>query len=235
MIEIRVKGTVVEKLGQYLTPFQRKLLEKSLQENLSKSYRQRVQIMLLASEGKSQTEICQLLGCCSATVRHWMHIARAGMAHQWQDCPIGRPKTVSDEYVERLKELLTHSPRDYGYSFRRWTVNWLTKQLAKDFGVEVSDRSIKRLLKQMGLSTVPKPSNTDKNANESASNSKILIRDLECSKIPDKNEFLPLNLASLGKDSDIYGAKCIRSTSFSAAATAYFGVCSFSRGISALS
>lgn len=235
MIEIRVKGTAVEKPSQYLTPFQRKLLEKSLQDDLPKSYRQRVQIMLLASEGKSQTEICQILGCCSATVRHWMHIARAGMAHQWQDCPIGRPKTVSDEYVERLKELLTHSPRDYGYSFRRWTVNWLTKQLAKDFGVEVSDRSIKRLLKQMGLSTVPKPSSTEKSANESANNSKILIRDLECSKIPDKNEFLPQNLASLGKDSDIYGAKCIHSTSFAAATTAYFGVCSFSSGISALS
>lgn len=164
MVEIRVKGTAVEKPSQYLTPFQRKLLEKSLQDNLPKSYRQRVQIMLLASEGKSQTEICQLLGCCSATVRHWMHIARAGIAHQWQDCPIGRPKTVSDQYVERLKELLTHSPRDYGYSFQRWTVNWLTKQLTKDFGVEVSDRSIKRLLKQIGLSAIPKSSHTDKSA-----------------------------------------------------------------------
>ena len=114
-----MKGTVTEKQSLYLTLFQRKLLEKSLQEDLTKSYRQRVQIMLLASEGKSQPEICEILGCCSATVRHWMHIARAGMAHQWQDCPIGRPKIVSDEYLERLRELLAHSPRDYGYSFRR--------------------------------------------------------------------------------------------------------------------
>lgn len=234
MIEIRVKGTAVEKTSQYLTPFQRKLLEKSLQEDLPKSYRQRVQIMLLASEGKSQTEICQILGCCSATVRHWMHIARAGMAHQWQDCPIGRPKTVSDEYLARLKELLAHSPRDYGYSFRRWTVNWLAKQLTKEFGVEVSDRSIKRLLKQMGLSTVPKPSNTDKSTNENANNAKILIRDLKTSNTSDNNEFFPINLA-IGTDSDTHGAKSIQSISLFATVEQYPGVFSFRNSISALS
>ena len=111
-------------VGEYLTPFQHKLLEKSLQQqDLPRSYRQRLQIMLLASEGKSQTEICQTLGCCAATVRHWMHIARAGMAHQWQECASGRPKAANDRYLERLRELVNGSPRDYGYSFRRWTVN----------------------------------------------------------------------------------------------------------------
>lgn len=109
--------------GKYLTPFQRKLLQKNLQEDLPESYQQRIQIILLADMGKSQTEICQTLGCSPATVRHWTHIARAGMAHQWQDCPIGRPITVNEEYLKRLQELVSHSPSDYGYSFRRWTAN----------------------------------------------------------------------------------------------------------------
>lgn len=144
--------------GKYLTPFQRKLLQKNLEDNLSESYRQRIQIMLLADEGKTQTEICQILGCCPATVRHWMHIARTGMAHQWQDCPLGRPKAINQEYLERLQQLLSQSPRDCGYGFRRWTVSWLRKHLAKELGIEVSDRHLKRVLKQMGLSTIPKAS-----------------------------------------------------------------------------
>jgi hypothetical protein len=37
------------------------------------------------------------------------------MVHQWQDCPIGRPKLVSNEYLQRLKELLYSNPRGYGY------------------------------------------------------------------------------------------------------------------------
>jgi transposase len=168
---------------KYLTPFQRKLLQKSLQDNLSESYRQRIEIMLLADEGKTQTEICEILECCQATVRHWMHIARTGMAHQWQDCPIGRPKAVSEEYVESLKELLNHSPRDYGYGFRRWTISWLKKHLAKELGIEVSERHLKRVLKQIGLSTVPKPSFQDKEAKENPS--KILIYDLKSENTPD--------------------------------------------------
>ncbi len=230
-----MKGTV-EKINQYLTPFQHKLLEKSLQlPDLPRSYRQRLQIMLLASEGKSQTEICQTLGCCAATVRHWMHIARTGMAHQWQDCPIGRPKAVNEEYLERLKELLTCSPRDCGYSFHRWTVNWLTKQLAKEFGVEVSNRHLKRLLKQMGLSTLPKPSNAEQNSTEQAHGSKILIGDLKSAAIADDSKFLPINFATLGKDVDIHGARYIRSVGLSTTVQQYSGLFSFDRRISTLS
>lgn len=166
-------------LGQYLTSFQRKLLQKSLQEDLPYSYSQRIQIMLLADEGKSQAQICRLLGCCPATVRHWTHLARAGMAHQWQECPIGRHKTVNENYLARLQELVSHSPRDYDYCFPRWTANWLSKHLAKELNISISDRHIVRLLKQMGLSTKGKNLQKEANESESINKSKIAIYDLK--------------------------------------------------------
>jgi hypothetical protein len=46
-------------------------------------------------------------------------MARSGMAHLWEDSPRGRPKVVTDAYLERLRELLTQSPRDYKYPFTR--------------------------------------------------------------------------------------------------------------------
>jgi transposase len=143
-----------------LTPFQRKLLQKSLQDDLSKHYYQRIQIMLLADEGKSQSEICQTVGCSVPMARHWMMIARLGQAHNWQQQPPGRPQKVNREYLERLKELVSNSPKDYDYPFQRWTANWLSKHLAQEFGIQVSDRHINRLLKQMGLSTRPQPPST---------------------------------------------------------------------------
>ncbi|MEH1839003.1 MAG: helix-turn-helix domain-containing protein [Nostoc sp.] len=221
--------------GKYLTLFQRKLLLVSLEKSLPESYRQRIEIMLLADEGKTQRSICQILGCCPATARHWMHIARTGMAHQWQDCPIGRPKAINDEYLERLKELIKSSPRDHGYAFRRWTTNWLGKHLAKEFGIEVSDRHIKRLLKQMGLSTLPKPNNSEANSHEQAKSSKIFIGDLKSAAIPDDSEFMSLNFATLGKDSDIYGARYICWVGFSGTVQQNSGLFSFERGISTLS
>lgn len=170
----------MEKQGQYLTPFQRKLLLKSLQADLRLEYRRRIEIMLLADTGQSQAQICEALGCSQETARYWITLARAGQAHNWNVSPIGRPKTVNDQYLERLKELVCHSPRDYGYSFQRWTGQWLSKHLAKELGIEVSDRNINLLLKKMGLSTRPKsdtaPQIKDSN---STRDSRITIGDLQ--------------------------------------------------------
>lgn len=134
----------------YLTTFQRKLLLKKLYDDaLSQLNRQRIKIMILADQGIPQSEICSEVGCCASTARHWIHMARSGMAHLWEDSPRGRPKIVTDAYLERLGELISQSPRDYKYPFTRWTADWLRKHLAQEYEIEVSLRHFKRLLKQV--------------------------------------------------------------------------------------
>jgi transposase len=172
--------------GKFLTPFQQKMLQKSLQQDLPESYRQRIEIMLLADQGKSQSEICQTLGCCPATARHWIHVARTGMAHQWREYAIGRPKGSNEEYLERLKELVSHSPRDYGYPFERWTAQWLSKHLDKELGISFSARNVNYLLKKMGLSTRRKSDSAEKVTNsQNTVGSRIMIGDLHSSTEPD--------------------------------------------------
>jgi transposase len=150
---------LVEHQSLYFTDAQRRLLITNLQNNgLPKLNQQRIRILLLTDEGKTQTEICKELGCSPSTARHWMHMARTGMAHLWQDFPRGRPKIVTDTYLKRLKELLNENPRDYKYPFRRWTADWLRKHLASELGIEISLRHFKRLLKevkQIGVESDP--------------------------------------------------------------------------------
>lgn len=55
--KIQTKYTNVTN-SKYLTSFQRKLLLGSLEKTLPESYRQRIEIMLLADEGKTQRSIC---------------------------------------------------------------------------------------------------------------------------------------------------------------------------------
>jgi transposase len=142
----------MEFAGYYLTPLQRKnLLEKEKTESRSE-YRIRIKIMLLADTGKSQSEICLLLGCSQGTVRHWTCMAQIGRAYLWNISPVGRPRKVSGIYTKRLKELVLQDPREYGYSFRAWTASWLRKRLAKELGIEVTERHINRILKEMGFS-----------------------------------------------------------------------------------
>lgn len=196
MNEIEKGGIALASQVQILTPFQRKLLLKSLETELRPEYRRRIEIMLLADEGKSQTQICAELGCTQETARYWIAIAREGKAHQWNEQPIGRPKTINTQYLDRLKELLNHSPREYGYSFERWTAQWLGKHLAKELGIAVSDRHITRLLKQMGLSTRSKP---EKVTTDLPTTKKfgITIHDLQPTSVPDF--FSPFNIIETTK------------------------------------
>lgn len=136
-----------------LTPFQRQFLLRHLTPDLRPEYRCRIEIMLMVDAGQSQAQICQTLECSQDTARYWIAMARAGKAHLWNEPPIGRPKTINEQYLNRLQELVKDNPRDYGYAFRRWTGKWLSKHLAKELGIEVSDRYVNQLLKQIRLST----------------------------------------------------------------------------------
>ncbi|BAZ22029.1 hypothetical protein NIES4073_29100 [Kalymmatonema gypsitolerans NIES-4073] len=147
------EGIAVENQGHYLTAFERKLLHKSLKADLRPEYRRRIEIMLLADAGQSQAQICEALLCAQETARYWITMAQTGQAHKWDERPMGRPKAINQQYLERLKELASHSPRDYGYAFERWTAQWLGKHLAQELGIKVSNYHITRLLKSMGLST----------------------------------------------------------------------------------
>ena len=180
----------MENQSLYLTPFQRKFLLKSLETDLRPEYRRRIEIMLLADAGQSQTQICEALGCAQETARYWIVMAQTGNAHNWGDRPMGRPKTVNEQYLVRLKELVSHSPREYGYSFQRWTAQWLSKHLAKELGIKVSDCHINRLLKEMGLSTRQRRESAQLGT-DGTKDSNITIRDLQSS--PDPNFLWSLN------------------------------------------
>jgi transposase len=171
--------------SKFLTPFQRKTLLKNLHTELLPEYRRRIEIILLADMGKSQSYICETIGCSQEMARYWIGIAEAGMAHKWNERRIGRPKTVNNKYIERLKELVSNSPREYGYAFGSWTARWLSKHLAQELGIEISDRHINRLLKQMGLSTKSKCSQPQKNVQNQ--DSSIRIGDLQSNSEPSFN------------------------------------------------
>jgi transposase len=206
----------MEHRNLHLTPFQRKLLLKKLNESeLSSLNRQRIQIMILADEGMSQSAICQKVGCCASTARHWSQMARSGMAHLWEDSPRGRPKVVTNAYLERLRELLAQSPRDYKYPFARWTADWLRKHLAQEYEIEVSLRHFKRLLKQVKNSTdfqsvMYQRSQIDvallrgsRSISDSPSNLKIADLTLESQGYPQETYSSPS--ISTEKESDLYG------------------------------
>jgi transposase len=179
-LELEEGEIIMKKCGKLLSSFQRKQLENKLtQQDISKLLRQRIEIMILADEGKTQSEICRMLGCSATTAGRWTLFARAQFAHQWEEAPPGRPKKVSDEYIQRLQALFHSDPHDFGYPFRRWTASWLNKHLTKELGIELSDRHLSRLLKQLGLSNRPKEPSDETTETPPEQESRISIRNLK--------------------------------------------------------
>lgn len=173
----------MKKQGKYLTPFQRKKLEKDLQENLSDKRCQRIKIMLLADDGKTQGQICQELGCSQATAKNWILMAKTNQGHNWKSQPIGRPIKVSEEYRKRLKKLVTQCPKsvniphtEYKYPFSRWTAKKLSQHLKEELGIEVTPQHINKILKEMGIST---KDNLKSKSEEKVSKNRIKIADLD--------------------------------------------------------
>ena len=195
------KEEELKKTGKYLTIFQRKILQKTLQTgSMPTKYRQRIQIMLMADEGKTQAQISQILNCSVITVKYWTMFASAGNAHQWQSHPLGRPKSVSEEYLERLKELVNQSPQSvkvpgktYTYPYQRWTAKKLGEHLAKELEITISDRHVRRLLKEMGLSTRNQHQQAKGLNSKSSSRNRVLIEDLDLAQVPETSDWFSFN------------------------------------------
>ncbi|MBD0303357.1 MAG: helix-turn-helix domain-containing protein [Tolypothrix sp. T3-bin4] len=186
---------IVDEQSQFLTSFQRKLLLKHIKNERRSEYRRRIEIMLLADAGKSQAQVCEELGCSQKTARQWIGMASKGKAHLWHESPIGRPHTVNDGYLKRLRELVSHNPRDYGYPFKQWTAGWLSKHLKDETGIEISDRHINRLLKEMGLSTRSTHAKEVTNQGDSQDKElKIALYDLQPAASSESSDLLLINL-----------------------------------------
>lgn len=187
------KNTDLEQ-GKYLPLVQRKMLLEKLRTDLRSEHRRRIEIMLLADMGYSQAQICEELQCSRETARFWISMVQLGQAHNWNILPVGRPKTINEQYLERLKELVNRSPKEYGYFFSHWTAEWLSKHLAKEFDIKVSDRHINRLLKAMGLSTRQRCSNTPQSepSCESAG-ANIVVGNLHCASLSELPKLWPFN------------------------------------------
>ena len=199
---VKAQNSYQDKSGEYLSNFERKFLEKQLEKGLSKQHSQGIHIMLLVDDGKSQTEICARLGCSRSTARCWTTIAKSGQAHQWMNYKVGRPKTVSDKYLQRLRELVNQSPRevqvpncDFTYSTGQWTAKKLSEHLSAELCIKISDRHINRLLKKMGLSTRPKHSPPKNNHQEKTSTKGIVISDIQVTSTTNSSEELFFNVS----------------------------------------
>ena len=114
----------------------------------------RCQILTASARGQRAPAIACQLGCDDQTVRNVIHGFNAGglaVLHEGSSRPHRLRTTFSEEGAERLKDLLHHSPRDFGKERGVWTLA-LAAQVSFEQGLiasEVSSESVRRALKRL--------------------------------------------------------------------------------------
>lgn len=134
-----------------LTQSVKRQLRRMRRRTRDKGLAMRIQIVLLADKGLSQTAISQATGCS----RSWTHevLKRfvlqgvAALADRREDN--GQVK-LDEEFLSLLHDLVDASPRDHGFVRPTWTQELLVKAMHKEGGVKVHVGTMSRALAKIG-------------------------------------------------------------------------------------
>ena len=125
----------------------RKLDHKTLEQLRIRAVRQ-------IEQGAHPEDIAQALGMTRAAVYSWLAKYRQGGLEALRAKPVpGRPPTLSGAQLARLYHLVVgNDPRQLQFAFALWTRAMVRELIRREFAVALSEVSVGRLLRKLGLS-----------------------------------------------------------------------------------
>jgi len=105
-------------------------------------------------DGAHPEEVAQALGMTRAAVYGWLAKYREGGLAALRAKPVpGRPPTLSGAQLARLYGLVMgNDPRQLQFAFALWTRAMIRELIRREFDVRLSEVSVGRLLRKLGLS-----------------------------------------------------------------------------------
>lgn len=136
----------------HLHPETVKKLQKALKEEENGEIRERILMLLLINDGRTQANIAEFIGCSINTVSYWcVHGDPENLESLKDERMKVNHKKVTDEYVKILFKTIESEPKELGYEFGRWTAARLATYLEKVTGIKLSGSQVRRILKQNTL------------------------------------------------------------------------------------
>lgn len=125
----------------------RKLSPKTLEEIRTRAV-QRVQA------GESPEIVIKTLGFSRACIYNWLARYRAGGWHALKTgSRTGRPKKLGGKQIAWIyKTVVDKDPLQMKFQFALWTRSMIAIVIKRKYGIKLSDSSVGRLLRQLGLS-----------------------------------------------------------------------------------
>lgn len=133
----------------HLKPEQRQKLQKALKQEENGDIRERILILLLLNDGKTQKEIAEFIGCSKNKVCFWcVHGDPDHLESLKDDRMKGNHHKVTQEYIEILLETIEKEPFELGYEFGRWSTQRLATYLEEVTGIKLSGSQVRRILEK---------------------------------------------------------------------------------------
>ncbi len=133
----------------HLTTEQVEKLQKALKEEENGDIRERILILLLLNDGKTQAKIAEFLGCSLNKVSYWcVHGDPDNLESLKDERMRGNHKKATDKYIEILLETIDKEPQELGYEFGRWTAKRLATYLESITGIQLSGSQVRRILER---------------------------------------------------------------------------------------
>jgi transposase len=133
----------------HLSSEQKKKLQKALKEEENAEIRERILILLLLNDGRTQVNIAEFLGCGQKKVSYWCVHGDPDNLESLKDQRMkGNHRKATEEYIEILLETVDKDPKELGYEFGRWTAKRLATYLEQETGIQLSSSQVTRILTQ---------------------------------------------------------------------------------------
>jgi transposase len=131
----------------HLTIKQQRKLQEALKREENGEIRERILILLLLNDGKTQQEIAKFIGCSKNKVSYWCIHGDPDNLESLKDKRMrGNHQKTTEKYLEILLETIEKEPEELGYEFGRWSAQRLATYLEERTGIKLSGSQVRRIL-----------------------------------------------------------------------------------------
>ena len=122
----------------YLNLEQVKKLQQSLKQEKKGKIRERILILLLLNDGKTQKKIAKFIGCSQNKIGFWCVQGEPDNLESLKDGKMkGNHHKATEKYIEILLKTIDKAPQELGYEFDRWSDKRLATYLEEVTGIKL--------------------------------------------------------------------------------------------------
>ncbi|MBN7970054.1 helix-turn-helix domain-containing protein, partial [Klebsiella pneumoniae] len=131
---------------------ERRLMQKAIHKTRDKNHARRLTAMLMLHRGERVSDVARTLCCARSSVGRWINWFTHSGIEGLKSLPAGRSRRWPFEHIcTLLRELIKHSPGDFGYQRSRWSTELLAIKINEITGCQLHAATVRRWLPSAGL------------------------------------------------------------------------------------